>query len=728
MPLRPLALLLAATATAGAEVRLAAPLGTLLAAEGSCPGGRMVEALVTVPADAPDEVGVGAWAGDRHGRWFGRAQALRLRPGRNQVRILLPADQPVAGPGGPWTAADAAEATRSGLFLWSLRPLAAPVTVDALRALPLPVVAGGCRLRDLRLVPRAISGERWTLETVPEPYPADPYDPEEFTLDLVVTAPDGTQRRLPGFHLLPVALAEGGDREEARPAGAARFSVRWRPDRPGHHQLRLEARWRGQAALTCALPAIEVHGQACDRVVRIDPGDRRFLQDEGRFWWPLGPNLRSVWDTRSRDHLGTALTPDRGTRAYADYLARFAANGANAAEVWLSSWNLGLEWNRDWYGFHGVGRFNQFTAERLDRVLDLAWGRGMRLLLALNNHGQASDWCDQEWDLNPWNRANGGPFANALELFTDARARAAQDRLRRYLAGRCADHPALLGWKLWTEQDLTNAGRKLNDDSILRDWHEHACASFKRHDSYRHFLTTHWSTDYTQVYPRVAALPGLDALCIDAYHEPAGRPNGRLLADLLLAGSVHRAGLVRRFDKGVLVTEFGGSPQGAVPPQLEAEHASGAWAAMACGYLGAPMLWWSEWIDQGNRFAPYRALSRFLASEDLRTRPGSEARSLELKARGQAPEGLWSRAWMRPGLALGYLLDRRWGGNGSATPLTGTVVRIGDEVAAGALQVEWWDPATGQETARAAIDHPGGALELNVPPFTAHLAWKLRRR
>ncbi|MCK6488037.1 MAG: hypothetical protein L6R48_06880 [Planctomycetes bacterium] len=55
-------------------------------------------------------------------------------------------------------------------------------------------------------------------------------------------------------------------------------------------------------------------------------------------------------------------------------------------------------------------------------------------------------------------------------------------------------------------------------------------------------------------------------------------------------------------------------------------------------------------------------------------------------------------------------------------------MRIGDEVAAGALQVEWWDPATGQETARAAIDHPGGALELTVPPFSAHVAWKLRRR
>ena len=51
------------------------------------------------------------------------------------------------------------------------------------------------------------------------------------------------------------------------------------------------------------------------------------------------------------------------------------------------------------------------------------------------------------------------------------------------------------------------------------------------------------------------------------------------------------------------------------------------------------MLWWWEWVDQGDRWKPFRALKGFVAGEDLR---GKDANTWPLEA--AAPAGrLWSR-------------------------------------------------------------------------------------
>ena len=351
----------------------------------------------------------------------------------------------------------------------------------------------------------------------------------------------------------------------------------------------------------------------------------------------------------------------------------------------------------------------------------------MRLLLVVNNHGQASDFCDVEWDRNPWNKANGGPLSNPTEIFTSPLARAGQERIRRHLVARYADHPAVLGWKLWTEMDLTTAGRPTNgNESILRSWHEQATARWAELDHYRHPVTSHWSTDWRQVYGGVASLPGLNFLCIDAYHAPADQPNGFLLAELLYASGPRRGGLIPRYQKGIQVTEFGGQWDACPPAQMEAEHASGGFAALVCGHLGAPMLWWFEWVDQGNRFAPYAALRAFIAGEDLRSRPGSEANSVAMAARGDGGE-LWCRAWTRAGLILGYVQDRAWGASGQRRSLTGVRVHVGDAVAAGNLRLVWWNADTGIPQAAVLLDHAGGPLDLDVPSFSGHLAFKLTR-
>ncbi len=715
------------------EITLAAPLSTLVPLKETLPtGGKVITAICTVPADAPPDLGVGAYLTDIHGQWFQRLQPGVLKPGSQAVRITLGDDDPATGLNAPWDASQGATTVHGGLFFWSASASRAVIAVENLHATRLsPPSAGTPRLSELRTTSATVrTGERWQVFCQPQPFPSNPFDPAEFTLDLLVTAADGTTQRIPGFAELPMHGTDRGDREIVTPTGREFLCARWRPRLPGVYHLRLEASWKGKPPVVYALTPVTVSGAAWDAYVRVDPLDKHFFTVAGAPFWPVGPNLRAVTDIRCTERMGTKITPDRGSLAYRDFFARLAPHGVNAAEIWLSTWNLALEWRGDWPEFAGLGRYSQERAWRFDRILDLAWENGIRLNVVINNHGQASDNVDREWHNNPYARENGGFLDNALEYFSNDQALVRQDALRRYLAARYADHPAILGWKLWSEQDLTAAGRQRQTD-VLATWHAHAAERWKTLDTYGHPISTHWSGSFRSVSPSVAALPGIDFLTIDAYHDPFDGGRGQLLAHLLNDSTGRRGGLSARYNKPVVVSEFGGQWDACPEAQMIAEHASAGFCSLVSGAAGNPMLWWFEWIDQGEHFAPYDAITRFLAGEDLRAAAGQPpGQSLTLEASDSAggDATLWCHAWSRTGRMLGYVLHERWQQNGQeVAELTHTTIQIGEQINPGHMGLSWWDADTGKEISHLDVVHPGGALRIQAPPWRRHLAFKLWR-
>jgi hypothetical protein len=743
------------------EIALQAPLTTLAVAPGSVEGGDLaIRATVEVPAGAPSDLGVGAYVSDRHGRWFQQCSPGVLAPGPHTLEFVITTASPLIDEPDRaiWSPVNAALTARAGLFFWSASNSRAVLHIDDLRVVPIHARAGGASpssapavgtLTELQLegydagsqVSRGSTGERWSIALLPDPLPANPYDPERFALDAVFLSADGKEQRIPGFFDQPMRLADRGDRESARAAGPGRFVVRFRPREPGRYQVRLEARWHGSQGpvLGIALPDLEVAGQHWDGYVRVDAADPRFWSVDGRFYWPVGLNLNSTYDLRSNERLGTVLTPDRGSLSYIPRLQRFAAGGGNLVEIWMSSWNLALEWRRDWPGFAGAGRYNDGNAQRLDAILDAAWAAGVRVNLVINNHGQASPNSDREWKDNPLNSANGGPLDDPLQIFTSPKAYADQEALRRYIIARYADHPAVFGWKLWSEINLTAAGvmgRRRGPDAggvqvsdeerhlALVHWHEAAADRWHELDNYGHGVTTHWSGDYRQPEFDIVGLPGLDYVCIDAYLGRGRGGPGEGLADLLYNTLLDPVDGLGGFNKPLLVTEYGGSPQGATPEALAAELELADWAALMAGHGGGPMLWWFEWVDQGQRWNSFAAISAFIKDEDLR---GNEAHAVAFQATSPAGK-LWARAWTKPGHLIGYLADVAWVENGLGKTLHDHAeVLIGTEVPSGPILVQWWDASHGTALPPQRINHPGGRLALTPPPFVHHIAFKLSR-
>ncbi len=698
------------------EVMLRGPLTTVVPT--ACPpGATAIEVRIRIPADAPRDLGFGIFVADHVGTWWQKPLASDLTPGEHVRRIELRDAMAAEPPPASWAAMR--QPTRAGVYLWSATRRPVPIGVEIGFPVSSPVERRQL-LTDLRPGPaRLVVGERYEMQVRAEPLPADPYDEAAFVLRLRIHEPDGGERVVGGFLRETMTPTDRGDREDMRPRAPLCHAVRFRPRQPGRHRLQVEAVWADGTRASAWLPDLHATGAPVTGIVRVDPQDPRYFSVDGELWWPVGLNLHSPFDLRSRDVIKTRLTPARGTHTYAAILERLAAAGGNACEIWLSSWNLGLQWRADWPGFAGLNGINLANAERFDLILDHAWQLGIRIKPVINNHGQASPRTDREWKDNPLNTANGGPCATPAEVFTHPLALAAQERVRRYIVARWADHPAIWGWKLWSEIDLT-AGV----GEPMRLWHEQAAARWHALDPSGRGVTTHWAGDYRRVDHAIAGLPGIDYICLDAYRRARADQDPTPLVDIL-AGSLNDSNRgLAHFAKPVVVTEYGAG-SGESPEDFRAvDHLTGAWIALVSGHAAAPMLWWWEWVDQGERWGPYGAIQRFIVGEDLR---GAEARSIALVA--EAPEArLWCRTWIRPGHALGYVLEANWGARGGRPPVvSGAVIRVAEQVEAGTLRVQWWDADSGQLVSQTDHEHPGGAFALNPQPFAGHLAWKIRR-
>jgi hypothetical protein len=197
------------------------------------------------------------------------------------------------------------------------------------------------------------------------------------------------------------------------------------------------------------------------------------------------------------------------------------------------------------------------------------------------------------------------------------------------------------------------------------------------------------------------------------------------LADILAQTMVEPTRGMLKYGKPVMVTEFGASA-GASPEDFRAiDHAIGAWCGLVSGHAGSPMIWWWEWVDQGERWGPYRAISAFISGEDLRD---PDASSMRLPCTSSVGD-LWCRAWMRQGRALGYVLHQGWGAKGGAPPRIGDgVVHLAEAAQPGTLELSWWNASDGSIIEKRLIEHPGGVLDLTAPAFDGHIAFKLTRR
>ncbi len=688
-----------------------------------------LEFHIAWPADAPADAQVLVHMMDWDYNWFQWLAPTRPHPGETTrfVVDLSPGSsgwKPV-GHFGAWQFRALMAPREFAVRVFGAREGAATFRIERAAGIVRPPDTQPPRVRNIRSnasrVP--VFGKFELKFDLPDRY-ACPFDPEEIAVRATFLRPDGTEEAVDGFfaqdyirQLTPVG-------ERYLPSGPPYWAVRYAPRRAGVHRYRLTVRdARGET--TWGPGEFEARASRRPGFVRVASRDPRHLEfDDGSFFYPLGHNIRSPFDTRHDREFPWQQRFPEGPAAYERHFRLLKAHRANFVEIWFAAWSLGLEWREGWEGYHGIGQYNLMHAWQMDRVVEEAERHGIYLNLVIHNHGKYSDWVDPEWKDNPFNVELGGYLETPDEFFTDPRARKDFIRLMRYKIARWGYSSSVLAWELWSELDLAgsrNRQPRPHKRPEVIEWHQAMGRVIREMDIYRHLISTHVCGDYTHQNPDLISIPELDVAAIDAYH---GNPDPLFIVDLLKRSAEYN----NQFAKPVLVTEFGGSARA----QQGVRHVADAffaaqWASTAIPLGGGPLFWWWHLVEEENYFPVYAAVSRFLEGEDRRdselVQVGAEIR------RGSAPiDDPAAVVLAGPARALGWIYRNSEFSmiDPDGPPTCEDVEMRLSGFRAGAYEVEFWNTRVGRKFSTASVKSDGGVLAIRLPPFARDIAFKIR--
>lgn len=554
-------------------------------------------------------------------------------------------------------------------------------------------------------------------------WPHFPFDSEKCDIRARITTPAGQTEEIRGFYYEDFLYdpQEWDKTKCLRPGGEPRYCFRYYPREAGQYAAELSAVIDGRPV---TLPAVAFEAVAGSRkpfpFVMRQPLDIHFLQyDDGREFFGIGLNFRSPYDVRYAQIVPYSSWPDMGMAACDYFFPKLAAAGIDVLEVWMSSWWLALEWTEGEPGFHGVGHYNQYRAWMFDHVLQLAEDYGIRLLVPLNNHGKFSETSDQEWARNPYNVANGGFLAQCGDYYSDERAKQAFKRTADYILARWSASPNILGWKLFTEIDLTGPSTNFYRQPCVAAWHDEMSSYLHQHDVWQHPVTTHWMVGYVRINDEIARIPGLDFLTTDIYYNLGQGTRG--LVDMMRDGWKR----AESWQKPLVITEYGGSSMGDTMQNLTNQIEIGLWAGFFYRLPITPFFWWFSIVEEKDLFNYYRVLADFAGGE---RRQKMELRMEILEAPERKLQVMELQGADR---LLFWLYDENYylvpGENPPAALQEGVELSFDSPEQPGKYQVEFWNPATGKLQDEAEIEAvPGQKLHLALPPFRKSFAVKIR--
>ena len=639
----------------------------------------------------------------------------------------------------------------------------------------------------------------------------NPFDPCSCDLSAVFTAPSGKRVTVPAFFDVLCQRREKnpGGEELVDPLGAEFFTVRFRPDEAGPYAAVVELREGGRydvkeswqsdtrftkqgeaepaypgghwtatqydrhydgqrrvgsvsfvkgpvtAKLDLGKSAFVVNADAAKPFrgyIRVAGDKRHFEFDDGSFYYPIGPCLRSPSDTRlpyedtKWSHDAIEKIGKRGTYQYDDYFAKFGDAGITWARIWMCSWWCALEWRGDWNGYQGFGRYNMLNAWRLDYLVKQCEAHNIRIDLGLTNHGQFTLDIDTEWKNNPYNRKLGGPLTSPCEFFTDPAAKIAHENKLRYILARYAHSPAIFAWSLCSEMEFTEEyepsvawNRPDAPAQNIENWVRSMASYLKANDPYQHLVTTHFS--HPNRGERTLMLPEVDFATSNAYSafdelKPAdGEFDAAFALNSFWAGFNGLRGF-HIFNKPALVEEQGRHWMGVDEQrgfennsrdQLDADLHAGLWGSMVQPLAGATGYWWWLHIHFDNRYDDYKALAKFMDGEDMR--PGKTEAPLETRfgAIGGASAPLVGRALRSDSRLYAWIYSPRTPLGGGDFTSSGGVMHV-TKLKPGTYTVEYWDTYKGTviESAELVVADENTRLELKIPEVHRDIALKLK--
>ncbi len=750
-------------------------------------GVRYVSYDVLVPKECHGYVGSLLFLKDKDGLWYQARSRTALLPGRwTTVTADIRGDSPDViplGHQGQWDENQASRVSAIGITLYGEREFHGEVLVDnirgwmrpqrfesllarlesepvppdcaaklkAMKELAAKITPDPLKIINLRTEPAAPPvkpGESPALPAVKKfetltvrfelnRQADNPFDPEKADITCKVTAPSGQVAEYIGFWYQDYDRVDSFSGDELNAMGRPEWRVRITPREPGLYTYVVTAKLGSDSVAT--KPATFVSTPSDEKgFIAVSKKDPRYFEFEnGEFFYPIGHNLHSPVDIRCWKEIFKQEPPaGRGLNMYADFFEKMQKAGENTAEVWMASWWVGIEWTASWRDFFGHGRYSLQNAWKLDTVLKMAHEHGLNIHLVIDNHGKFSEYCDWEWDQNPYNAntEGGGCVHSAQEFFTNETARKWHRNKLRYIVARWGSDPTILGWEMVSEFDLVG-GTNRNDmgarntfhrSPTLQNWAKEMIDYVRASDPYKHPITVHYATDYKFVDVVLAKSSAFDYVVTDAYRPDQNYTGAALRMEAWAKSTLLNSGTPKPF----WITEYGGDWNATTPTALEADLHCGPWATWMTEGAGTPMFWWYDFIDRNNLYSYARAFANYAKGEDRR---GIDGISAQVSITGGNTTNLlaghafiWKKgayAWVYDDAAMRQMppADKR-------TKYTKVDVQI-PGLDAGDYTVEYWDCYDGKIAKSENINLAGGeTATLHFPDFANNMAVKIKTK
>jgi len=427
--------------------------------------------------------------------------------------------------------------------------------------------------------PREYEKVEWDI-TLGEQF-ANPYNQQEVSLDLVLTAPNGQPLVVPAYF-------------EQNNSQGSHWKARFAPQQTGTYRGLFRLTRKAGTQESAASSFVVAAGRKPGFLHKHDQYTFRF--DNGQLFRGIGENVG--WEARSFEN-------QKFTYDY--LLPTLARNGANLFRTWMCYWNLPLEWQKVSSTKRYVNSpnyFNPGAIKRMDELVHLTDSLGLYFMLTLDWHGHLME--AGGWRNSPYNQANGGPARTPTEFFTlPAAQRKYKDKLR-YVVARWGYSTNVAAWEFFNEVDnavFTQQDSLLIPHAAVTLWHAQMSRYLKDIDPYQHLVTT--SISHRDILG-MNSIPYIDFNQKHIYKHTEKIP------------AIYPAYL-QNFGKPYVVGEFGFRWEDANPTyaaDFNYDYRRGLWYGLFSPTPILPMTWWWELFDD-QKMTPYFRAVRTISDQML---------------------------------------------------------------------------------------------------------------
>ncbi len=381
----------------------------------------------------------------------------------------------------------------------------------------------------------------------------------------------------PGRKNIPI-IAEGFYK------GNDEYEIRFTPRSYGYYDYQVGVEIKGKKQYESAKYRVKVDDAPARGFHRVSSKSPfYFVDDDGRVFFALGMNMAwSVGDVAAD---------------YDKWIKKFSENGGNLVRIWTAPWSFEPERAKvtDYSD-------NEERLKNLDAIFEIAEKRGVFIQLCLVPHGELSEKVNPEWQINPYNKKNGGMLEKPSEFFVNKAARAAFKNKLRYIMARYGAYPSLFSYEFFNEADLTD---DFNEKNVTA-WHKEMSSFIKERDNYKRMVTTSFSNpqnlkkvwqldtiDYTQTH-----IYGLTEPASELYNASINRPFA--------------------YNKPHIVGEYGiQTGDNFDVKNTDKEGVSlvtGLWGSVFSMSFGTAMPWnWEEAIDANSQYVLWKPVAGFVS-------------------------------------------------------------------------------------------------------------------